>query len=59
MEGLSLFANIPAGQLSTEVAVPTMVDGATEPDETVRIQLFGFEEPPVGPVFTGKVLDAS
>ncbi|MGI5404809.1 hypothetical protein ACQEVG_36175 [Streptomyces sp. CA-135486] len=59
VEGLSLLANIPAGGLSTEVAVPTIVDGVREPEESLRIQLFGFEEPPVGPVFTGKVLDAS
>ncbi|MFF7528416.1 hypothetical protein ACFZB2_04785 [Streptomyces bobili] len=57
--GMSLLAAVPAGQLSTEVAIPTIADGAAEPEETVRIQLFGFEEPPVGPVFTGRIEDGS
>ncbi len=57
--GMSLLAAVPAGQLSTEVVIPTVADGATEPEEAVRIQLFGFEEPPVGPVFTGRVEDGS
>jgi hypothetical protein len=37
------------------VAIPTIADGVAEPEETVRIQLFGFEEPPVGPIFTGRI----
>jgi hypothetical protein len=57
--GMSLLSVIPAGQLSTEVAIPTIADGVAEPDESVRIQLFGFEEPPVGPVFTGRIEDGS
>jgi hypothetical protein len=53
--GMSLLSVVPAGQLSTEVAIPTIADGVAEPEETVRIQLFGFEEPPVGPIFTGRI----
>ncbi|GAP45411.1 secreted protein [Streptomyces azureus] len=45
--------------MSTEVTIPTITDGVTEPEETVRIQLVGFEEPPVGPVFTGRIEDKS
>lgn len=57
--GMSLLSVVPAGQLSTEVAIPTIADEAAEPEETVRIQLFGFEEPPVGPIFTGRIEDGS
>jgi hypothetical protein len=57
--GMSLLSVVPAGQLSAEVAIPTIADGAAEPEEAGRIQLFGFEEPPVGPVFTGRVEDGS
>ncbi|MGA5139959.1 hypothetical protein [Streptomyces azureus] len=41
------------------MTIPTITDGVTEPEETVRIQLVGFEEPPVGPVFTGRIEDKS
>lgn len=57
--GMSLLSSVPAGQLSTEVAIPTIADGVTEQEEAVRIQLFGFEEPPVGPIFAGRVADGS
>ncbi|GAA4064258.1 hypothetical protein [Streptomyces shaanxiensis] len=57
--GISLLAVVPAGQLGTDVSIPTVADGATEPEEAVRIQLFGFEELPVGPIFTGRVEDGS
>lgn len=57
--GMSLLSTVAAGQLSTEVAIPTIADGVTEREEVVRIQLFGFEEPPVGPIFTGRVADGS
>ncbi|MFC7263017.1 hypothetical protein [Streptomyces lutosisoli] len=56
---MSLLSVVPAGQLTTEVAIPTIADGVTEPEEAVRIQLFGFEEPPVGPIFTGRAEDGS
>ncbi|MFD5336473.1 hypothetical protein [Streptomyces hawaiiensis] len=55
--GMSLLSVVPAGQLSAEVAIPTIADRAAEPEEAVRIQLFGFEEPPVGPIFTGRIED--
>ncbi|MFD5477030.1 hypothetical protein [Streptomyces hawaiiensis] len=57
--GMSLLSAVPAGRLSTEVAIPTVSDGVAEPEEAVRIQLFGFEEPPVGPIFTGRIEDGS
>lgn len=57
--GMSLLPAVPAGRLSTEVAIPTVADGTSEPEEAVRIQLFGFEDPPVGPIFTGRVEDGS
>ncbi|MFE7839372.1 hypothetical protein ACFU53_25965 [Streptomyces sp. NPDC057474] len=57
--GMSLLSVVPAGQLSSEVAIPTIADGVAEPEEAVRIQLFGFEEPPVGPIFTGRIEDGS
>ncbi|WP_257784344.1 hypothetical protein [Streptomyces qaidamensis] len=41
------------------MAIPTIADGVAEPEEAARIQLFGFEEPPVGPVFTGRIEDGS
>ncbi|MGW0827725.1 hypothetical protein [Streptomyces sp. NPDC002845] len=52
---------IPAGELSTEVTVPTAVDGVSEPEESLRIQLSTWDEnwePQEGPVLTGTVLDA-
>ncbi|MGA5203347.1 alpha/beta hydrolase family protein [Streptomyces variegatus] len=57
--GMHLLSAVPAGRLSTEVTIPTIADGVTEPEEAVRIQLVGFEEPPVGPVFTGRIEDTS
>jgi hypothetical protein len=56
---LSLLSAVPAGQLSSEVTIPTIADGVAEPEEAVRIQLFGFEEPPTGPIFTGRIEDRS
>ncbi|GAB2947266.1 hypothetical protein GCM10023080_002380 [Streptomyces pseudoechinosporeus] len=52
---------IPAGQLTTEVSVATAVDGASEPEESLRIELTTWDEqwePLEGPVLTGTVLDA-
>lgn len=49
---------VPAGQLTTEVSVPTRTDGVNEPEESLRMQLFTLDEawePQPGPVFTGKV----
>ncbi|MFF4350224.1 alpha/beta hydrolase family protein [Streptomyces sp. NPDC001530] len=60
--GLSLFATIPAGQSTAEVTIPTVADTLTEPEESVRLQETVYDdsgEPHNGPVFTGKVRDAS
>ncbi|WP_326742658.1 alpha/beta hydrolase family protein [Streptomyces sp. NBC_01768] len=54
-------AFVPAGKLSTEVAVPTVRDGLKEPEESLRMQLMTYDdswEPQEGPVFTGTVRDA-
>jgi hypothetical protein len=59
MAEMSLLSAVPAGQLSSEVTIPTVADGVAEPEEAVRIQLFGFEEPPTGPIFTGRIEDRS
>jgi hypothetical protein len=62
VEELSFSVGLLAGQLSTEVTVPTVADGVSEPEELMRIQQFswadGLDEPVAGPVFTGTVLDA-
>jgi hypothetical protein len=58
---LYLPAYVPAGELSTEVTIPTAVDGAVEPEESLRIQLSTWQEsgePLLGPELTGTVLDA-
>ncbi|WP_328971707.1 hypothetical protein [Streptomyces sp. NBC_00239] len=58
----SLWFHIPAGKLRTDVTVPTVADRVREPAETVRGQLFMYDEqwnPKPGPVVTGTVRDAS
>ncbi|WP_128379041.1 alpha/beta hydrolase family protein [Streptomyces cavernae] len=58
---LPVYAQIPAGELTAEVTVPTAVDGVSEPDETVRLQLIPWGEdgePTGGQVLTGTVVDA-
>ncbi|WP_425608606.1 hypothetical protein [Streptomyces albipurpureus] len=55
-----LSAGVPPGQLTTEVSVPTRTDGVSEPEESLRMQLFSFDEawePLPGSIFTGKVKD--
>jgi hypothetical protein len=62
VEGLLLYGTVPAGQSSVEVTIPTVVDGVTEPEESVRLRMTTYDdsgEPHDGPVFTGKVRDAS
>ncbi|GAA3045642.1 hypothetical protein [Streptomyces glomeratus] len=60
VEQLSVWTEVPPGQLSTEVAVPTIGDAVAEPTESVRLQLTdGTDGPQNGPVVTGTVLDAS
>ncbi|MFF1703174.1 hypothetical protein [Streptomyces sp. NPDC058252] len=60
--GLTFSASVPAGRTNAEVTIPTVTDGLTEPEETVRIQTTVYDDsgqPRTGPVFTGKVHDPS
>ncbi|MFF3609212.1 hypothetical protein [Streptomyces sp. NPDC002463] len=60
--GTSLWLSVPAGQTSTEVAVPTARDGEAEPAEFLRGALFTYDgawEQIPGPEFTGRVRDAA
>ncbi|MEX0167885.1 alpha/beta hydrolase family protein [Streptomyces sp. LMG1-1-1.1] len=59
--GLALGVNIPAGQTSTEVTVPTVRDALAEPAESLRAALTTYDgswEPVPGPEFTGTVREA-
>ncbi|WP_406439706.1 hypothetical protein OHB14_13235 [Streptomyces sp. NBC_01613] len=58
---LSLYADVPAGELSAEVTLPTIKDQVAEPAESVRFQLIddNGDPQPGGPVLSGTVLDAS
>ncbi|GHA25501.1 alpha/beta hydrolase family protein [Streptomyces purpurascens] len=61
VEGFYLGLAIPAGELSTEVTVPTAVDGASEPEESLRIRMSIWTEDRgqvEGPVLDGTVVDA-
>ncbi|MFF7308902.1 hypothetical protein [Streptomyces sp. NPDC008137] len=52
---------VPAGELSTEVTVPTVVDGVSEPEESLRMRLSLWEDERgevEGPVLDGTVVDA-
>ncbi len=59
--GMSLYVVVPAGKLTADVSVPTVVDTVTEPAERLRVQQMtwpdGAEEPVPGPEFTGTVTD--
>ena len=61
LEGLYLPLSVPQGELSTDVTIPVVADGVSEPEESLRIQLFlwtaegGQVE---GPVLDGTVTDA-
>ncbi|AZM51374.1 hypothetical protein DMA15_01240 [Streptomyces sp. WAC 01529] len=61
-DGESLFLFLPAGKKSVELRVPTVKDTAREPDESLKAQLFPYDqnwEPQDGgPVVTGTVRDA-
>ncbi|MFC3575857.1 hypothetical protein ACFOZ0_21755 [Streptomyces yaanensis] len=60
VQDLAWWVDIPAGQLSTEVTLPTLKDEVTEPAESIRFQQGDdLLTPPTGPVFTGTVLNAS
>ncbi|MFE7776287.1 alpha/beta hydrolase family protein [Streptomyces sp. NPDC057445] len=62
VENPSLPITIPAGELSTDVTVPTVTDRVSEPQESLRGRLITYDaawEPRPGPVVTGTVRDAS
>ncbi|GAA0589102.1 hypothetical protein [Streptomyces crystallinus] len=53
---------VPAGRPSTDVSVPTVADGVSEPVESLRARLITYDarwQPHPGPEFTGTVRDAS
>ncbi|MFJ2766432.1 hypothetical protein [Streptomyces sp. NPDC087300] len=57
-EGTALYVTVPAGKKSVEVRVPTVKDRVREPDESLKAQLFLYNErwePQKGPVFKGTV----
>ncbi|MEV2230427.1 hypothetical protein AB0H69_17840 [Streptomyces phaeochromogenes] len=61
MEGLYLPLSVPQGELSTDVTIPVVADGVSEPEESLRIQLFLWTEEGEqveGPVLDGTVTDA-
>lgn len=54
----SVYTDVPAGALSSEVSVPTVADGESEPDEFLKLRLITYDdqwEPREGPVVTGTV----
>jgi hypothetical protein len=59
--GLTLFAEVPPGELAVDVTVPTITDSFAEPEEHVRFQTMTVppdaEEPVPGPELTGTVVD--
>ncbi|MGW8768399.1 hypothetical protein ACWGN5_38655 [Streptomyces sp. NPDC055815] len=60
--GTRLWLSVPAGETSAQVTVPTVRDGVAEPAESLRAQLFTYDEtwePVPGPEFTGTVRDAA
>ncbi|MGW2286030.1 hypothetical protein [Streptomyces phaeochromogenes] len=61
LEGLYLPLSVPQGELSTDVTIPVVADGVSEPEESLRIQLFIWPadgEQVEGPVLDGTVTDA-
>ncbi|MEU9787858.1 hypothetical protein AB0H92_44075 [Streptomyces phaeochromogenes] len=61
LEGLYLPLAIPQGELTTDVTIPVVADGVTEPEESLRIQLSLWTaegEQVEGPVLDGTVADA-
>ncbi|NEC84435.1 hypothetical protein [Streptomyces sp. SID12501] len=63
VDGLHLYVPIPPGELTADLSLPTVADAVTEPAESVRLRVTGFDEetgePIPGPEFTGTVLDGS
>ncbi|MET4922525.1 hypothetical protein P3L51_09225 [Streptomyces sp. PSRA5] len=61
LEGLNLPIAIPPGELSTDVTIPIVADGVSEPEESLRIKLSLWTmdgERLEGPVLDGTVTDA-
>ncbi|MFB7215520.1 hypothetical protein [Streptomyces sp. NPDC056255] len=56
----TLWVPIPKGETSTEVSVPTVTDALTEPEKSLRIQVYILKEDEwlEGTLLTGKVTDA-
>ncbi|CAL9351893.1 hypothetical protein SUDANB105_00487 [Streptomyces sp. enrichment culture] len=59
LDYFSLWAPVPTGETSAEVAVPTVRDRVAEPTEYVVFQPTDMEGEPHGPAVTGAVRDAS
>ncbi|MBZ3906722.1 alpha/beta hydrolase [Streptomyces griseiscabiei] len=60
-DGALLMSEVPAGDLSVDVSVPTVADGLDEAPESLRWQLWTYDPegaPVEGPQFTGTVRDA-
>ncbi|GAA1503737.1 hypothetical protein GCM10009730_03100 [Streptomyces albidochromogenes] len=61
VEGPYLPVTVPAGELSTEVTVPTVADRVREPEEALKAQMMVYDqswELRPGPVVTGSVRNA-
>ncbi|MFI6284798.1 alpha/beta hydrolase family protein [Streptomyces sp. NPDC051018] len=63
LDNPEMWAYIPAGRPGVEVTVPTVGDFVSEPEESLRLEAFEYDDgigaPPPGEVFTGRVRDAS
>ncbi|WP_349362163.1 hypothetical protein [Streptomyces sp. H27-C3] len=61
-EGAALYVSVPPGTLSAEMSVPTVADGISEPEESLKLQVTIYDqagEPQPGPALTGTVRDGS
>ncbi|MFI1676117.1 hypothetical protein [Streptomyces sp. NPDC020607] len=59
---MGLFVSVPAGERTAEVSIPTLKDEVSEPEESLKAQLFVYDtewQPQPGPVAMGTVRDAS
>ncbi|MEE1938030.1 hypothetical protein V1L54_01110 [Streptomyces sp. TRM 70361] len=60
-DDLRVYLTLPPDEPSVEVSVPVAVDGAAEPEESLRLRLVvedGSGDPVEGPLATGRVRDA-
>lgn len=58
---MGLFVSVPAGERTAEVSIPTLKDELSEPEESLKAQLFVYDtewQPQPGPVAMGTVRDA-